>query len=61
MVRSLKNENVPVVWWLHEPGSVGEHYLREESSLRAAMPLADLLLAPSEQTAGVYRRTPTAR
>jgi hypothetical protein len=27
---------VPVVWWLHEPGSVGEHYLREEAKLRAA-------------------------
>jgi glycosyltransferase involved in cell wall biosynthesis len=46
---------VPVVWWLHEPGSVGEHYLREEPKLRAAMPLADLLLAPSERTASVYR------
>jgi len=55
VVRALKNEEVPVVWWLHEPGSVGEHYLREEPKLRAAMPLADLLLAPSERTASVYR------
>lgn len=55
VVRALKNEDVPVVWWLHEPGSVGEHYLREESKLRAAMPMADLLLAPSEQTASTYR------
>jgi glycosyltransferase involved in cell wall biosynthesis len=55
VVRALKNEDVPVVWWLHEPGSVGEHYLREERKLRAAMPLADLLLAPSERTALVYR------
>jgi GT2 family glycosyltransferase len=55
VVRALKKEEVPVVWWLHEPGSVGEHYLREEPKLRAAMPLADFLLAPSEQTAGVYR------
>ena len=55
VIRALKNEEVPVVWWLHEPGSVGEHYLREEAKLRAAMPLADLLLAPSEQTASVYR------
>jgi glycosyltransferase involved in cell wall biosynthesis len=55
VVRALKGEEVPVVWWLHEPGSVGEHYLREESKLRAAMPLADLLLAPSESTASVYR------
>jgi O-antigen biosynthesis protein len=55
VVRALKGEQVPVVWWLHEPGSVGEHYLREEPKLRAAMPLADLLLAPSERTASVYR------
>jgi GT2 family glycosyltransferase/glycosyltransferase involved in cell wall biosynthesis len=55
VVRALKNEDIPVVWWLHEPGSVGEHYLREEAKLRTAMPLADLLLAPSEQTAAVYR------
>jgi glycosyltransferase involved in cell wall biosynthesis len=55
VVRALKQEEVPVVWWLHEPGSVGEHYLREESKLRAAMPMADLLLAPSEKTASIYR------
>jgi glycosyltransferase involved in cell wall biosynthesis len=55
VVRALKKEEVPVVWWLHEPGSVGEHYLREERKLRAAMPLADLLLAPSERTASIYR------
>ena len=55
VVRALKNEDVPVVWWLHEPGSVGEHYLREEPMLRAAMPLADLLFAPSERTAVAYR------
>ena len=55
VVRALKKVEVPVVWWLHEPGSVGEHYLREEPKLRAAMPMADLLFAPSEQTATVYR------
>jgi GT2 family glycosyltransferase/glycosyltransferase involved in cell wall biosynthesis len=55
VVRALKSEDVPVVWWLHEPASVGEHYLREEPKLRAAMPMADLLLAPSESTAAVYR------
>jgi glycosyltransferase involved in cell wall biosynthesis/GT2 family glycosyltransferase len=55
VVRALQDEEVPVVWWLHEPGSVGEHYLREDAKLRAAMPLADLLLAPSDQTASIYR------
>ncbi|HEX8490964.1 MAG TPA: glycosyltransferase family 4 protein, partial [Chthoniobacterales bacterium] len=55
VVRALKNEDIPVIWWLHEPGSVGEHYLREEPKLRAAMPLADLLFAPSERTAVAYR------
>jgi len=55
VVRALKGEDAPVVWWIHEPGSVGEHYLREEAKLRAAMPMADLLLAPSENTASIYR------
>ncbi|MEY2490714.1 MAG: hypothetical protein QOC70_2656, partial [Verrucomicrobiota bacterium] len=56
VVRALKGEKVPIVWWVHEPGSVAEHYLREDAKLRAAVPLADLLLAPSESTATVYRR-----
>jgi glycosyltransferase involved in cell wall biosynthesis len=56
VVRALKGENVPIVWWVHEPGSVGEHYLREDTELRATMPLASLLLAPSESTAKIYRR-----
>ncbi|MEY2490179.1 MAG: hypothetical protein QOC70_2121, partial [Verrucomicrobiota bacterium] len=34
-VRALKGENVPIAWWVHEPGSVGEHYLREDAKLRA--------------------------
>jgi len=43
------------VWWLHEPGSVGEHYIREDRKLRTALPLADRLVAPSERTAEIYR------
>jgi glycosyltransferase involved in cell wall biosynthesis len=54
-IRVLQGNNVPIVWWIHEPGSVGEHYLREEAKLRATMPLPDLLLAPSERTASIYR------
>jgi glycosyltransferase involved in cell wall biosynthesis len=56
VVRALKGENVPIAWWVHEPASVGEHYLREDAKLRAAVPFADLLFAPSESTATVYRR-----
>jgi glycosyltransferase involved in cell wall biosynthesis len=56
VVRALKGEEVPIVWWLHEPGSVGEHYLRENAKLRAAMPLPNTLFVPSESMATVYRR-----
>ncbi|MBA3651194.1 MAG: glycosyltransferase, partial [Chthoniobacterales bacterium] len=52
---ALKKEAVPVLWWIHEPGSVGEHYLREDTELRAAFPLAEFILAPSERTARIYR------
>ena len=55
VVRAMQTESVPILWWLHEPGSVGEHYIREDKKLRAALPLADMLLAPSERTAEVYR------
>ncbi len=43
---ALKKEAVPVLWWIHEPGSVGEHYLREDAELRRAFPLAEFILAP---------------
>ncbi len=52
---ALKQEAVPVLWWIHEPGSVGEHYLREDNELRAAFPLAEFIVAPSERTARIYR------
>jgi glycosyltransferase involved in cell wall biosynthesis/cellulose synthase/poly-beta-1,6-N-acetylglucosamine synthase-like glycosyltransferase len=55
VVRAMQTENVPIVWWLHEPGSVGEHYIREDTNLRAALPFADMLVAPSERTAEIYR------
>ena len=55
VARALQKEDVPVVWWIHEPGSVGEHYLREDAELRSALPLAELVLAPSERTARTYR------
>lgn len=55
VVRAMQAQTVPVMWWLHEPGSVGEHYIREDRKLRAALPLADMLVAPSESTAEIYR------
>jgi GT2 family glycosyltransferase len=55
VVRAMQTENVPLVWWLHEPGSVGEHYIREDKNLRAALPFADMLWTPSERTAEIYR------
>ncbi|MGZ5004641.1 MAG: glycosyltransferase, partial [Chthoniobacterales bacterium] len=54
-VRVLAKENVPVAFWLHEPASVGEHYMRENAKLRAALPQADVLIAPSAWTGAVYR------
>lgn len=55
VVRAMQTESVPIVWWLHEPGSVGEHYIREDKHLRAALPFADMLWTPSERTAEIYR------
>ncbi|MDQ6940507.1 MAG: glycosyltransferase, partial [Verrucomicrobiota bacterium] len=54
-VRALAKENVPVAFWLHEPSSVGEHYMRADEKLRAALPQADVLIAPSAWTAAFYQ------
>ena len=53
-VRSAHAAKVPVIWWVHET-QVGEHFLRQDAKLRSALALADVLLAPSERTATVYR------
>jgi glycosyltransferase involved in cell wall biosynthesis len=53
-VRSANAAGVPVIWWVHET-QVGEHYLREDPKLRSALALVDIVLAPSERTASVYR------
>jgi O-antigen biosynthesis protein len=55
VVHAMRNENVPIAWWLHEPGSSGEHCIRIYPNLRAALPLPDMLFAPSERTAAAYR------
>jgi len=55
VVDAMQNENVPIAWWLHEPASSGERCIRMYPKLRAALPLPDMLFAPSEQTAAAYR------
>jgi GT2 family glycosyltransferase len=55
VVRAMQGQGTPVAWWLHEPGWVAEHYLGEDQELRTVLSLPDLILAPSERTAGVYR------
>jgi GT2 family glycosyltransferase len=54
-VNAMQNTGIPVAWWIHEPGSVGGHYLREDTKLRAALPMAAIVFAPSERTAAFYR------
>ena len=54
IVHAARSADIPVLWWLHET-MVGEHYLREDPKLRSALPLADLVFAPSERAAMVYR------
>ena len=53
-MRSAYAAKVPVIWWVHET-QVGEHLLREDVKLRSTLALADVVLAPSERTASVYR------
>lgn len=53
-VRSAHAAKTPVIWWVHET-EVGEHFLRTDAKLRSALALAEVVLAPSERTASVYR------
>jgi O-antigen biosynthesis protein len=55
VVRAMEKENVPLVWWLHEPVSVSQHFIKKDATIRTAFPLPDLLFAPSERTAATYR------
>jgi len=43
-----------VMWWLHET-LTGDNFLRKDANLRAALPLADFILTPTERTSAVYR------
>ena len=55
VVHAMRKESVPIAWWLHEPGSVGEHYIRTDGKIRSALALADAFFVPSERTAAIYR------
>ncbi|MDP9004361.1 MAG: glycosyltransferase [Verrucomicrobiota bacterium] len=54
-VGAAQKENIPVVWWLHEPEAVGRYCIGLDAKLPNVFPLADVLVAPSEHTAAVYR------
>jgi glycosyltransferase involved in cell wall biosynthesis len=54
IVHGAQKAGVPVLWWLHET-LAGAHFLREDPKLRSALPLADVVLAPSEWAAIIYR------
>jgi GT2 family glycosyltransferase len=49
-----RRENVPVAWYIHET-DVGEHYLKRDGRVRAAVPLAKLIFAASERSLSVFR------
>lgn len=53
-VRAAHGQGVPLMWWLHET-QVGDHFLRKDANLRAALPLADFIFTPTERTSAVYR------
>jgi GT2 family glycosyltransferase len=53
-VRAARFEDVPIMWWLHET-LAGDHFLRKDADLRAALPVADFIFTPTERTCAVYR------
>jgi glycosyltransferase involved in cell wall biosynthesis/cellulose synthase/poly-beta-1,6-N-acetylglucosamine synthase-like glycosyltransferase len=53
-VRETLAANIPTVWWVHEPVSVGGHLIRKNRSLSDVLGVADLMMVPSEQAAADY-------
>jgi glycosyltransferase involved in cell wall biosynthesis/GT2 family glycosyltransferase len=53
-VRETLAANIPTVWWVHEPVSVGGHLIRKNRSLSDVLGVADLMVVPSEQAAADY-------
>lgn len=53
-VTQARRENIPVAWWVHET-EVGEHLVRSDLTLAAALAKAEVIFAPSERTLDVYR------
>jgi len=53
-ITTARREGVPVAWYMHET-DVGEYYLARDMRVRAALPLANLLLAASERSLSIFR------
>lgn len=54
-VRAARNEDVPAVWWLHET-RLGERFLEKDARISAALPLASLIMAPSDKSLAICRQ-----
>jgi GT2 family glycosyltransferase/glycosyltransferase involved in cell wall biosynthesis len=54
VVRTLKAEGVPHIWWIHE-GDVAKHFLHKDADLRAALGLADLIVTPDTRSSQLYQ------
>ena len=54
IVRTLKAQGVPHIWWIHE-GDVAKHFLGKDPNLRAALEVADLIVTPDTRSLQVYQ------
>ncbi|MGI9115587.1 MAG: glycosyltransferase [Chthoniobacterales bacterium] len=53
-ISAARQQLVPVAWWLHET-KVGEHFMKRDARVGAALMFADLIFAPSEASLAIYR------
>jgi Glycosyltransferase len=55
VIRLAHAQGVPALWWVHET-KLGEQFLGKDLRIKETLPLASLLVAPSECSLAVYRQ-----
>ena len=54
VVRDLRTEGIPHIWWIHE-GLVGGHFLKKYSVLPLVLGLAELIITPDKASRRIYQ------
>jgi GT2 family glycosyltransferase/glycosyltransferase involved in cell wall biosynthesis len=54
LIQDARQAGIPNIWWIHE-GTVGDQFLKRNSSLGAIPRLADLIITPDKRSSRIYQ------